>query len=250
MKSPPYSESLCRPLNRLTVTRPAPGFLLAFIALALSLLSLGVRAGEIATEGAEVGKWTMDFEAASALAKEKDLPLLLNFTGSDWCGWCKLMDGNVFAKPEWEEFASDQVILVTVDFPRDKSIVPEKFIAQNNELKGKFGIRGYPTYVVLDSDSETKIGQLGAGREKTPASFIEEVEGVLRFRQAVIDAKVEALGEPKGAEYLASIEAFREAEAELKEWIATRPERNEENNKKFADFQAKIEEARKAMNDF
>ena len=96
----------------------------------------------------------------------------------------------------------------------------------------------------------SQIGQLGAGRDKTPASFIEEVESVLRFRQASIDAKVEALGEAKGAEYLASIEAFRKSEAELKAWLGTRPQKNEENDKKFADFQAKIEAARQAMNAF
>ncbi len=41
----------------------------------------------IQTEGAKVGHWTMDFEAAKKIAAEKNLPLLLNFTGSDWCGW-------------------------------------------------------------------------------------------------------------------------------------------------------------------
>lgn len=220
------------------------------IAILVPAAGESLHANEVATEGAEVGQWTMDFAAASALAREKDLPMLLNFTGSDWCGWCKLMDGNVFAKPDWEEYASDQIILVTLDFPRDKSIVPEKFVSQNEELKGKFGIRGYPSYVLLDSDAETKIGQLGAGREKTPASFIEEVEGVLQFRQSIIDAKVEALGETKGAEYLASMEAFRSAESALKDWLATRPERNDENNQKFEGFQKAIEEAREKMTSF
>ena len=60
---------------------------------------------------------------------------MLNFTGSDWCGWCKLMDKEVFAKDEWKTFAAENVVLVTLDFPKDKSIVPEKYVARNKELQ-------------------------------------------------------------------------------------------------------------------
>ena len=98
----------------------------------------------------------------------QELPLLLNFTGSDWCGWCKIMDKNVFAGEEWKKYAADNVVLVTLDFPNDKSIVPEKYVERNKNLQAKFGVGGYPTYVILDSDGETKLGQLGAGKEKTP----------------------------------------------------------------------------------
>ena len=149
----------------------------------LNVISAGVISGILAfsahaedkvqLEGAEAGKWTMDYEAAVELAAKKKLPMMLNFTGSDWCGWCKLMDKGVFAQDEWKEFATKNVILVTLDFPKDKSIVPEKYVSQNNELKQQFGVRGYPTYVVLDSDGKSKLGQLGAGRDKTPASFIK-----------------------------------------------------------------------------
>ena len=218
--------------------------------LTLILSTASLTASEVATEGAEVGKWTMDYAAAAKLAKEKNLPMLLNFTGSDWCGWCKIMDGNVYAKPEWSEFAAKQLLLVTLDFPKDKSIVPQRLVAQNNELKDKFGIRGYPTYIILDSDGETKIGQLGAGKEKTPASFIGEVEGVLRFRKASIDAKVAALGKEKGAEYLAAIDAKASTETALKDWIATKPERNDENNKKFEEFKTGIEAAKAKVESF
>lgn len=221
-----------------------------FIALVAFAALANLQANEVATEGAEAGMWTQDYASAAALAKEKGLPILLNFTGSDWCGWCKIMDGNVYAKPEWEAFAAKNLVLVTVDFPKDKTIVPEKYVGRNNELKGKFGVRGYPTYILLDSDGETKLGQLGAGKEKTPESFIEEVESVLQFRQASIDAKVAELGDAKGGEYLAAIEALRSKEAGLKEWLGTKPQRNDENNKKFADFNESIAEARAKLDSF
>ena len=80
--------------------------------------------GAVATSGAELGKWTMDFDAAKTLAAEKEVPILINFTGSDWCGWCKLMDREVFSKAEWQQYAAESLVLVWIDFPRDKALVP------------------------------------------------------------------------------------------------------------------------------
>ena len=57
---------------------------------AVCMMGAAFAAEKPATEGAELGKWTMDAPAAQALAKEKGKPLFVNFTGSDWCGWCKL----------------------------------------------------------------------------------------------------------------------------------------------------------------
>ena len=95
-------------------------------ALSLSLGESAHASDSVQTEGAKVGHWTMDFDAAKKMAAEKNLPLMLNFTGSDWCGWCKLMDKNVFAEKEWQDYAGENALLVTLDFPKDKSIVPEK----------------------------------------------------------------------------------------------------------------------------
>jgi thioredoxin-related protein len=223
---------------------------LAVVALIALTAPFSSPASEVAKEGAEVGKWTMDYEAATKLAKDKKLPLLLNFTGSDWCGWCKLMDGNVYAKSEWNEFAAKNLVLVTIDFPQDKSIVPPRFVAKNEELKGKFGIRGFPSYVILDSDADTKLGQLGAGQDKTPESFIKEVEGVLRFRQANIDSKVAALGATKGAEYKAAMDGVKKAESALRDWIGTGPQKNAENDQKFEVFKKGILDAHAKLDSF
>lgn len=219
-------------------------------ALALGVFTLSAHAEiSVATEGAEVGKWTMDFDAASKLAGEKKLPMLLNFTGSDWCGWCKIMDKNVFAGEAWKEYAAKNVVLVTLDFPKDKNIVPEKFVDRNKTLKEKFGVRGYPTYMILDSDAETKIGQLGAGKEKTPESFIAEFKAATRMSAAAIEEYVKA-NPDKAEAYKAAIAESKEATKSLKDWIATRPERNDENTKKFEAFQARIKAAGEKLAEF
>ncbi len=223
------------------------------------MISAGVISGILAfsanaedkvqLDGAEVGKWTMDFDAAVELAAKKKLPMMLNFTGSDWCGWCKLMDKGVFAQDEWKKYATKNVLLVTLDFPKDKNIVPEKYVSRNNELKEQFGVRGYPTYVVLDSDGKSKIGQLGAGRDKTPASFIEEFKGVVRMSASGIESYIKA-NPDKADAYKAAIKESKDAKDALNNWIATKPQRNEENNKKFAAFQERIKAATAKLQDF
>jgi thiol:disulfide interchange protein len=144
------------------------------IALA-GAIALSIQA-KPATSGAEPGKWTMDFDAAKTLAKEKNLPILINFTGSDWCFWCKLMDKNVFSKQDWQDYAKDKIVLVWIDFPRNKALVPPHLVARNQQLAQSFGVKGYPTYIVLGSDGEARLGQLGASRTASPESFIADLE--------------------------------------------------------------------------
>ncbi len=214
------------------------------------LVSLSAHANDkVQIDGAKVGHWTMDYAAAAKLAKEKNLPMMLNFTGSDWCGWCKLMDKGVFAKDEWKAYAAKNAVLVTIDFPNDQDIVPEKYVARNKELQRQFGVQGYPTYIVLDSDGETQLGKLGAGRDKTPSSFIEEFKGVTRFSSASVAAYAKA--HPDKAEaYNKAIAETRASQKALRDWIETGPERNAENDKKYEAFKQRISAAYEALNKF
>lgn len=216
---------------------------LPIVALGVALCASASQAfaSEVALKGAELGKWTMDYDAALKLAAEKKLPLLLNFTGSDWCGWCQLMDESVYAKPAWKEYASKNIVTVTIDFPRDRKGMPKEYTERNAKLAEQFGVQGYPTYVILEQDGKTELGRLGAGEDKTPESFIQELSDVLRYSTASIEAKVAALGSEKGAQYRAAIESVRGAEKELTEWLQTGPEKNADNIAKFKAFSGKIE---------
>ena len=137
-----------------------------------ALVASSTFAAKPDTDGARIGVWTQDYDAAVALAKTNNLPLMLNFTGSDWCGWCKLMDRQVFSKKEWEKWAKENLVLAFIDFPNDKSLVPKKYVARNGRLSDKYGVEGYPTFVVVDPESGESIGTLGASREATPEKFI------------------------------------------------------------------------------
>ena len=145
--------------------------------IALSVLSSVLLSAfaEVPSSGAKAGEWTQDLDAALDLAKTKHLPVMLKFTGSDWCGWCKIMEKNVFTTKDFEKWASGRVVLVTIDQPQNKELVPERFQSRNKELFSKYGIRGVPCYVVQDSEGK-ELGRLGASRDSTPADFIAQFE--------------------------------------------------------------------------
>lgn len=198
----------------------------------------GLFAVEADIDGATPGKWTMDLDAAKKMAAEKKLPILLDFSGSDWCGWCKLMETNVFMKAEWKDYASSNVMMVLLDFPQDDSLVPEKYRARNAALNEKYNIEGFPTFVVLDDDGESELGRLQAGRDKTPASFIAELKQLLRSRSVEIERFMQSLDAEKRAAYDALASKLTETEKRLDAQIAIARE-----------AEANMQELRKAVVD-
>ena len=159
----------------------------------------------------------MDLDAAKKLAAEKQLPILLDFSGSDWCGWCKVMEENVFTKPEWKTYAQENLVMVLIDFPNDKSLVPEKYSERNNALKIEYGVRGYPTFVVLDDDGATELGRLSSGRDKTPESFQAELKNLFCFRPAEMAKYAARLSPDDQATYRGLIDELAAQKAALKQ---------------------------------
>jgi protein disulfide-isomerase len=111
----------------------------------------------VAQAGAE-SVWLTDLPKAQAKAKEENKLVLMDFTGSDWCGWCIKLKKEVFSKPAFEAYAKKNLVLVEVDFPRTKA-QPSALKKANEALSKKYAIEGYPTIVVLDSTG-MKLGTL------------------------------------------------------------------------------------------
>ena len=199
-----------------------------------------------ATEGAAPGEWTMDLDAAKTLAAQKNLPIFLNFTGSDWCGWCIRMDRQVFSQKAWQDYAKEHFVLVWIDFPRDKSLVPPQFTARNQKLSQEFGVEGYPTYVLLDSDGQTRLGQAGASRDASPESFIESLESIVLASEKSVAALREKLTDAQKTELDAAQSAQANAQDKLQAWIQTDPEQSEENMAAFLAMKDEISKAEKA----
>ena len=123
--------------------------------------------------GIAPGEWTHDWEAAMGEARRTGGLVFANFTGSDWCGWCQLMDKQVFSTESWKAWARESgVTFAWVDFPQNAALLPDGETAgRNRELASKYGVGGYPTYLLVDGAGEV-VWRGGASREATPEGFI------------------------------------------------------------------------------
>ena len=133
--------------------------------------------------------WETDMMKAVDHAVKADKPVLLFFTGSDWCGWCKRLQREVFFTPEFKDWAEDNVVLMELDFPR-RTPISDDLRKQNGELQRMFGVRGYPTiwFVTPTVNKETnqvnfaQIGKTGyvAGG---PSAWIGTADKILAQEQ-------------------------------------------------------------------
>ena len=117
--------------------------------------------------------WITSYEQGQEEAKANNKLVLLDFTGSDWCGWCILLDREVFSKPQFKEYADKNLVLVEVDFPKRKPM-PDAMRMQNIRLAQRYGIQGFPTIIVLNGDGKVvaELGYMQGG----PKAFIAELE--------------------------------------------------------------------------
>lgn len=96
------------------------------------------------------GSWITSYSLALQYAKETGKPVLINFTGSDWCSWCIKLRNEVFSQDAFLDYAKNDLILLTIDFPMKKKL-PAAEQQANHELASQYGIEGYPTIVLVDS---------------------------------------------------------------------------------------------------
>ena len=119
--------------------------------------------------------WTNNYNFAVEKARTEHKHVFLFFTGSDWCGWCMKLDEEVLHTPEFAQYAQQKMILVEVDFPRQKQL-SDDLRRQNRLLAEHFGIKGYPTVVVLDSEGRP-AGRLGY-QPGGPGPFIAQLQSI------------------------------------------------------------------------
>jgi thioredoxin-related protein len=103
---------------------------------------------------APIGTWTTDYKKAQEEAKASHKLLLLDFTGSDWCGFCIQLDKAILQQPQFKDYANKNLVLMEVDFPRRKAQSAETQ-KQNMELARRYQIEGFPTLVVLNGEGKT-----------------------------------------------------------------------------------------------
>lgn len=139
--------------------------LIASVALSLATLTCAFAGGD---------GWVTDFEAAKKAAAEGKKDLLIDFTGSDWCGWCIKLNEEVFAHEPFKKGTQDKFVLVELDFPQKKEL-EAKLKEQNEALQQKYQVQGFPTILLCDATGKpyAQTGYQPDGPEKYVAHLDE-----------------------------------------------------------------------------
>ncbi|WP_269686519.1 thioredoxin family protein [Flavobacterium lacustre] len=141
--------------------------------------------GSMTTQAQEL-TWETNINKAIEVSNKTNKPLLLFFTGSDWCGWCIRLQKEVLKTPEFTKWANENVVLVELDYPRRTPQTAE-IKKQNAELQQAFGIQGFPTVFfakAITTDGKTNFQGLGntgyvAGG---PTAWLAVADGILKMK--------------------------------------------------------------------
>jgi len=119
-------------------------------------------------------EWMTDLPKTQAKAKTEKKLVLMDFTGSDWCPPCKQLRKTVLDSTEFKEYAKQNLMLVEIDFPKNKS-QSDALKTANKQLSQRFNISGFPTVVLLDANGKELGRQVGYGGEN-PKNYIAKID--------------------------------------------------------------------------
>ncbi len=150
--------------------------LLTALIAAFGQLSAAESAAQTVSESTSGLTWASNFDAAKRQAKAENKPIFMYFTGSDWCPWCMKMDSQILSTSEFQQALGSKMVFVKVDFPRS---TPQDHTTkeQNSKLSKEFGVKGFPTVIILDSDGQ-KIEQMGY-QQGGGAAYAKKVQAAL-----------------------------------------------------------------------
>ncbi len=130
------------------------------------VINLSAKAGSI---------WLNNMEKAREAAASRSLPILIDFTGSDWCGWCIKLDQEVFSTEMFSSFAKDNLVLLKIDFPKGTPLPPEES-AVNQMLIRQYGVHGFPTIILADAEGK-ELARTGY-RRGGPEEYIKHLQEI------------------------------------------------------------------------
>ena len=120
--------------------------------------------------------WLTDPVEAQQLATEQGLPILMDFTGSDWCKWCVRLDQEVFSQQAFVDYANENLVLVKLDFPRRK-LQPQAEKQRNEQYAKQYRVRGFPTIMLLNADGSV-IAQTGY-QQGGAVNYVNHIESLM-----------------------------------------------------------------------
>ena len=179
-------------------------------ALLLGLLALPASAADDTHQAI----WFADFDEAAAVAKEQGKDLFVDFTGSDWCGWCIRLHKEVFDHEEFLTAAQKNYVLVALDYPSGeeaKAKVPNP--KRNEELSEKYGIQGFPTILLMTADGEVfaKTGYRKGG----PEAYVEHMGQIAAHGKVAMVETKKAIAEFEAASGEEKVKAWEQLALQL-----------------------------------
>lgn len=124
--------------------------------------------------------WQQKFSRATSKAKSSKKPMLIFFTGSDWCGPCKMLKADFFETQEFAKLAKKEFILYEADFPRNKNLVSTNQAKENAVLKKKYEISSFPTIVIIDSKGELLGKRKGYNLLRDASYHFDFIKSILK----------------------------------------------------------------------
>lgn len=117
-----------------------------------------------------------NWEDAKKAAADKGHPIMMVFSGSDWCGWCKKFEAEILTQPAFQDYAKDNMETFIADFPRNIQQSAE-LKQQNAALAQEYGISGYPTVMVVNPDGSVikKTGYIQGGAE----NYVDHLKSII-----------------------------------------------------------------------
>jgi protein disulfide-isomerase len=122
---------------------------------------------------AEGVHWQTNYAAAKQEAESSGKPIVLLFTGSDWCHYCILLE-KVIDTPEFANAAGSNFVFVKLDFPRQKQL-DQATTQQNQELQRQFHINAYPSVIIVDAKGK-QLGSTGYEQNMSPGQYAQHLK--------------------------------------------------------------------------
>ncbi|MBR4171193.1 MAG: thioredoxin family protein [Kiritimatiellae bacterium] len=120
--------------------------------------------------------WLDSFENAKKEAEKSKVPIFALFTGSDWCPWCVKLHNEVLESKEFKKYAKENLVLFIADFPQSKKI-SDKVKRQNQKLAKDYGVRGYPTVLLIDAEGK-ELARTGY-KQGGGKAYVEHLKSLL-----------------------------------------------------------------------
>lgn len=169
---------------------------------------------------AAMESWLTDYEEAMAAADRTDRPVLVLFTGSDWCPHCKTLEDSVLSTETFRTWAEDNVVLLMIDLPQNG--ISQEVRNRRSQVCIKYGVRTFPSVLLLKPDGSKLASQTGYTGQSTE-TWLTKFQEHMPARKA---AETAVAGQPAGRVHESLDEAVETARGKKRPilLVVARPE--------------------------